>query len=161
VLLQQFEECTCLIDRILASTSGSSEYAVYVKALIQRQRGEHGSMPGMAADASISRLGCIDCHSVVNMYPMSHQHQLYSALLSSMRYMHCASSHVLHDVLHAHGTPRPAWLSVSQAACLPAGNIQESLKLFQQATALNPHNAANLKQVRPRADLIVNASIKH
>ncbi|WIA13166.1 hypothetical protein OEZ85_006758 [Tetradesmus obliquus] len=61
----QFEECTSLIDRILTNTSGSSEYALYVKALIQRQR----------------------------------------------------------------------------------GNIQESLKLFQQATALNPHNVANLKQI--------------
>uniref|UniRef100_A0A383V8L7 Uncharacterized protein n=1 Tax=Tetradesmus obliquus TaxID=3088 RepID=A0A383V8L7_TETOB len=62
---QQFEECTSLIDRILTNTNGSSEYALYVKALIQRQR----------------------------------------------------------------------------------GNIQESLKLIQQATALNPHNVANLKQV--------------
>ena len=27
------------------------------------------------------------------------------------------------------------------------GQIQESLQLFQAATALNPHNVANLKQV--------------
>lgn len=27
------------------------------------------------------------------------------------------------------------------------GKIQESLALFQQATAINPHNVANLKQV--------------
>jgi Bardet-Biedl syndrome 4 protein len=30
---------------------------------------------------------------------------------------------------------------------LHSGCIQESLKLFQQATALNPHKIANLKQV--------------
>jgi len=28
-----------------------------------------------------------------------------------------------------------------------AGSIHDSLDLFQQATALNPHNVANLKQV--------------
>jgi Bardet-Biedl syndrome 4 protein len=28
-----------------------------------------------------------------------------------------------------------------------AGQLQQSLQLFQQATALNPHNIANLKQV--------------
>jgi Bardet-Biedl syndrome 4 protein len=32
---------------------------------------------------------------------------------------------------------------------IAAGRIQESLRLFQQATALNPHNVLNLKQVPP------------
>lgn len=32
---------------------------------------------------------------------------------------------------------------------LHTGFILESLKLFQQATALNPHKIANLKQVMP------------
>jgi hypothetical protein len=41
MLSQQYEECTSLIDSILTSTNGSSEYALSVKALIQRQRGEN------------------------------------------------------------------------------------------------------------------------
>eukprot|EP00878_Enallax_costatus_P021778 GHUV01023071.1.p1 GENE.GHUV01023071.1~~GHUV01023071.1.p1 ORF type:complete len:412 (+),score=86.66 GHUV01023071.1:96-1331(+) len=62
---QQYEECVNLIGQVLAETDERSEYALYVKALIERQQGK----------------------------------------------------------------------------------IQDSLKLFQQATALNPHNIANLKQV--------------
>jgi hypothetical protein len=38
--LQQFEECTALIDKVLADSSGRCEYALHVKALIARQRGE-------------------------------------------------------------------------------------------------------------------------
>jgi hypothetical protein len=72
--LQQFEECTALIDRILASTNSSSEYAVYVKALIQRQRGEQCSI----------RDGSWYEHQPLELYafcqsvsPVSHQQQLY------------------------------------------------------------------------------------
>lgn len=62
---QDFEECLKVIEDALQETEGLCEYALYVKALIQRQR----------------------------------------------------------------------------------GRIQQSLQLFQQATAINPHNTANLKQV--------------
>ncbi|KAI8467023.1 MAG: Bardet-Biedl syndrome protein 4 [Monoraphidium minutum] len=62
---QEYDDCTKLVDSVLEETENQCEYAIYVKALIERQR----------------------------------------------------------------------------------GHIQESLRLFQQATALNPHNVSNLKQV--------------
>uniref|UniRef100_A0A7R9VKW0 Uncharacterized protein n=1 Tax=Chlamydomonas euryale TaxID=1486919 RepID=A0A7R9VKW0_9CHLO len=62
---QEFDDCLKLIERVLRETDNLCEYALFTKALIQRQR----------------------------------------------------------------------------------GLIQESLQLFQQATAINPHNVANLKQV--------------
>mmetsp|Transcript_33762 Transcript_33762/g.60952 ORF Transcript_33762/g.60952 Transcript_33762/m.60952 type:complete len:408 (-) Transcript_33762:680-1903(-) len=62
---QEFTECLKQIETVLKETNGLCEYAIHVKALIQRQRGQ----------------------------------------------------------------------------------IQDSLDLFQQATALNPHNVSNLKQV--------------
>jgi len=62
---QEFDEAVRLIEQVLEETEGLCEFAIYVKALIKRQRGQ----------------------------------------------------------------------------------IQESLTLFQQATAINPHNVANLKQV--------------
>jgi len=38
--MQQFEECTALVDKALAQSNGRCEYALHVKALIARQRGE-------------------------------------------------------------------------------------------------------------------------
>lgn len=38
-------------------------------------------------------------------------------------------------------------LHADTSCALLSGLIQDSLKLFQQATALHPHNPANLKQV--------------
>lgn len=39
--LQQFDECTALIDKVLAECNGRSVYALHVKALIARQKGQH------------------------------------------------------------------------------------------------------------------------
>lgn len=38
-LMQQFEECTALVDKVLAAANGRCEYALHVKALIARQKG--------------------------------------------------------------------------------------------------------------------------
>ncbi len=37
--MQEFDECLKLIDTVLEETEGLCEYALYVKALIKRQRG--------------------------------------------------------------------------------------------------------------------------
>ena len=37
--MQDFEDCLTLIDSTLAETRETAEYAVYVKALIYRQKG--------------------------------------------------------------------------------------------------------------------------
>ena len=37
--LQDLDECIVLIDDTLADTQGKAEYALYIKALIHRQRG--------------------------------------------------------------------------------------------------------------------------
>lgn len=49
--------------------------------------------------------------------------------------MHSCFQMPVHPLRSIHNLPIP-------------GLIQESLQIFQQATAINPHNIANLKQVR-------------
>lgn len=36
---QEFDECTKLVDSVLLESGNQCEYAIYVKALIERQRG--------------------------------------------------------------------------------------------------------------------------
>lgn len=40
LLPQEYEECLKQIEKVLEETDGLCEYAVYVKGLIMRQRGE-------------------------------------------------------------------------------------------------------------------------
>ena len=104
---QEFEECLKLIEQVLEDTDGLCEYAIYVKALIRRQRGKGwGWSP--SGDNGITW------------------------------------------IVQVAAPPLPPDLSQGIPPPLP-GQVQESLQLFQQATALNPHNTANLKQVRTRA----------
>jgi hypothetical protein len=60
---------------------------------------------------------------------------------------------------HAHRWARAPAARVAAQRCprrnppwtpAPAGRCQESLRLFQQATALNPQNLSNLKQASTR-----------
>ena len=44
---------------------------------------------------------------------------------------------------------------------LPAGLIQESLAIFQKATAINPHNIANLKQASAWGDAHPTEASRH
>jgi hypothetical protein len=37
---QEHDECLKLVDKVLAETDNRCEYAIYVKGLIERQRGE-------------------------------------------------------------------------------------------------------------------------
>jgi hypothetical protein len=37
---QEFDECSKIIDQALENSQGKSEYALYVKALIERQQGD-------------------------------------------------------------------------------------------------------------------------
>lgn len=94
-LPQEFDACVELIDKHFENNV-VSEYPLYLKALIERQRGACGP--------------------------------LTAPLLLSWR------------------VP-----SLTASPPLRAGNIHDSLLLFQEATALNPGNPENLKQVRWRA----------
>jgi hypothetical protein len=42
---QDFDECLKLIEQVLQETDGLCEFALYVKALIKRQRGEQLAIP--------------------------------------------------------------------------------------------------------------------
>lgn len=48
VCRQEFDECLKLIDQVLVDTENLCEYAIYVKALIKRQRGACAGRAGCA-----------------------------------------------------------------------------------------------------------------
>lgn len=125
--IQELDECLKLIEVVLEETEGLCEFALYVKALIKRQRGQWD--PGYKLRNA--KLYSGSCH-VVSEGP---QACTLPSLSMPMQHLPCTKESPIPDPV----------------CCAPhtltTGQIQESLQLFQQATALNPHNVANLKQV--------------
>lgn len=54
-LPQQFEGCSSLIEQVLTDSQGQSEYAIHVKALIARQKGEEEELHHIACPTKRGR----------------------------------------------------------------------------------------------------------
>ena len=60
--LQNFDECLKLVEQVLQHSSGTAEYALQIKALIQRQRGEVSESLQLCQQAA-----AINRHSVATL----------------------------------------------------------------------------------------------
>ncbi|KAF8067394.1 BBS4 [Scenedesmus sp. PABB004] len=157
---QQFDECGALIDRVLAESAGSSEYAVYVKALIARQRGRISESLRLFQQAA-----ALNPSSVANLKQVGRSLFLLGK--------HRGAAEVYDEALRLDGRDWELWLSRGQcaaaaedwdrraralrwvrlaarAASLPTKRLaaarapRRALECFASANAIQPHDATFL-----------------
>lgn len=152
---QDYEECLKLIESVLEESGGQCEYAIHVKALIERHRGEQ-CVDCARGSSTASYIPTFQrCRSEMDWLERAQgSPSRRGARIASARVRRRTAAFVCHPFTLHRCTPNPKTQST------PSGRLEESLKLFQQAAALGArgggasaaggsgnNGVANLKQI--------------